>query len=31
VAPGAAQARLEALLEAEAKLLHGLPLRPAIH
>jgi tRNA-(ms[2]io[6]A)-hydroxylase len=31
VAPGAAQARLETLLEAEAQLLRTLPLRPAIH
>ena len=31
VAPGAAQPRLEALLEAEAQLLRSLPLRPAIH
>lgn len=30
-APGATAPRLETLLEAEAALLRGLPLRPAIH
>jgi tRNA 2-(methylsulfanyl)-N6-isopentenyladenosine37 hydroxylase len=31
VSPGAAQSRLQTLLEAEAQLLRSLPLRPAIH